>query len=63
MHKTASQKSLAAERKSSKGAKRSKHRKVGRNKTKCERYRALGRREINKARRIAKDKKRQKVTA
>lgn len=35
-----------------------KNRKYGRNKVKCERYRALGIRERNKARRIAKDAKR-----
>lgn len=35
-----------------------KGRKIGRNKIKCERYRAMGTREKNKARRIAKDLKR-----
>lgn len=33
--------------------------KIGRNKAKCEKYRARGTRERNKARRIAKDAKRQ----
>lgn len=35
-----------------------KGRKIGRNKAKCEQYRARGIRERNKARRIAKDAKR-----
>jgi hypothetical protein len=35
-------------------------RKYGRNKIKCARYRAEGRREKNKAKRIAKDRKRMK---
>lgn len=42
MHKTAAQKAIAAAMKSSKGSKRSKSgRKIGRNKIKCERYRAF----------------------
>lgn len=41
MHKTAAEKAEAARKKSKKGAKSSKtHRKWGRNKLKCERYRA-----------------------
>lgn len=36
--------------------------KAGRNRFKCERYRAGGTREKNKARRVAKDARRQKGT-
>lgn len=36
-----------------------KGRKIGRNKLKCETYRRLGRKEANKARRQAKEQKRQ----
>lgn len=35
-----------------------KHRKYGRNRAKCARYRLLGRREKNKARRVAKNQSR-----
>ena len=41
------------------GRKHGGSRKIGRDKKKCERYRASGAREKNKARRIAKEKKRQ----
>lgn len=43
--------------KSRKGGKKGSH-KYGRNRAKCERYRREGRREKNKARRIAKNAKR-----